>query len=157
MGPGRQGSECVSSGFGGVEEPPQTHARWIGGRLGSPKLVRGWALGWEWLGAWISGSQAPKRLMFWVWRRLGQETEERGSPAPQKEGSWDFTEFWERNGGRGWRGCGFLQTRSHGSPGSRLQGVRSLEWSHGRGRAMRACVPTWGERTGGLVVRVPVG
>ena len=69
---------------------PQTHARWIGGRLGSPKLVRGWALRWEWLGAWISGFQASKGLILWVWRRPGLETQERGSLAPQKEGSWDF-------------------------------------------------------------------
>lgn len=33
--------------------------------MGSPKLVRGWALGWEWLGLWTSVSRAPKGLRFW--------------------------------------------------------------------------------------------
>ena len=75
---------------------------------------------------WVPGSKAPDVL---VWRRLGLETQERGSLAPQKEGSWDFAllSFGREKGGRGWWGCGCLQTQSHGSPGSRLQGVRSLE------------------------------
>lgn len=103
---------------------------------------------------WVPGSKAPDVLGL---EKAGAENSgaRQSSSTEGRKLGFCITEFWERNGGRGWRGCGFLQTRSHGSPGSRLQGVRSLEWSHGRGRAMHACVPAWGERTGRLVVRVP--
>lgn len=70
---GTWGPECLGferiwglrHGFLGVVEPMALDTcvlEW--GRLGTPKLVRGWALGWEWLGACISMSLYSKRLSF---------------------------------------------------------------------------------------------
>jgi hypothetical protein len=44
-----------------VEEPVACDACMVEwGRLGSPKLVRGWAVGWEWLEGCISVAGLPQ-------------------------------------------------------------------------------------------------
>lgn len=67
MGPeclGSKRAEGLSYGFLEVEEPVD-----IGIREGwEVLLVRGRALGWEWLEPWIFVSRAPEALRFWVLR-----------------------------------------------------------------------------------------
>ena len=105
---------------------------------------------------WVPGFKGPD-IMALEKAGAGNPGARQSSSTEGRKLGFCIAVFWERKGGRGWWGCGCLQTWSHGSLGSRLQGVRSLEWSHGRGRGMCACVPMWGERTGGHVGRVPGG
>ena len=86
---------------------------------------------------WVPGSKAPDVL---VWRRLGLETQERGSLAPQKEGSWDFALLsfgGERGGWGGWGEygikAGHINTLSHLKSSEISQPTQIDQWEPNHG------------------------